>query len=172
MLAILFTYLVARQFLLDKWYSLLAVAILIAIPDFFSQIHRERSEVMICACLMAGIYFFNKIMKIPDEKEDSISFLYWNYCMASFIFDPSILHCNSRSFRNSLSDKQKERFIYSADVVVWNRTDNRCVILYLYYERNKGICSRSRRRKLFSVSRPTDVCERLEVCDLHSLCIL
>ena len=36
LLAILFTYLVARQFLLDKWYSLLAVAILIALPDFFT----------------------------------------------------------------------------------------------------------------------------------------
>ena len=58
LLAIFFTFLVARQFLLSKWYALLAVAILIALPDFFSQIHRERSEIMICACLMMGVFIF------------------------------------------------------------------------------------------------------------------
>ena len=91
LLAILFTYLVARQFLLDKWYSLLAVAILIAIPDFFSQIHRERSEVMICACLMAGIYFFNKIMKIPDEKKKTLSLFFIGIIawLPSFLIHPS-----------------------------------------------------------------------------------
>ncbi len=62
LLAIMFTYLVARQFSLNKWYALLAVATLIALPDFFSQIHRERSEIMICACLMIGVYIFNKLI--------------------------------------------------------------------------------------------------------------
>ena len=75
LLACLFTFLVAKQFSISKWYALLAVAILVAIPDFFSQIHRERSEIMICACLMMGIYAFNKLIYIENGRKKNILLL-------------------------------------------------------------------------------------------------
>ncbi len=75
LLACLFTFLVARQLKLNKWYALLAVAILIAIPDFFNQIHRERSEIMISACLMMGVFVFNNVMRIENETKRKVSLL-------------------------------------------------------------------------------------------------
>lgn len=87
LIACVFTFLVARQFSLNKWYALLAVAILIAIPDFFSQIHRERSEIMIGACLMMGIYFFNRIMAITNENKKTISL----FILGVFSWMPSLL---------------------------------------------------------------------------------
>lgn len=63
LLACVFTFLIARALNLNKWYSLLCVAFLVALPEFFSQVHRERSEIMICASLLGFVYFFINTMK-------------------------------------------------------------------------------------------------------------
>ena len=93
LLALLFTFLVARQFALNKWYALLAVAILIALPDFFSQIHRERSEIMICACLMMGVYIFNKLMQSEESLRKNISLFLFGIIswMPSLLIHPSAI---------------------------------------------------------------------------------
>ena len=63
LLACVFTFLIARALNLNKWYSLLCVTFLVSVPEFFSQVHRERSEIMICASLLGFIYFFISTMK-------------------------------------------------------------------------------------------------------------
>ncbi len=63
LLACVFTFLIARALNLNKWYSLLCVTFLVSVPEFFSQVHRERSEIMICASLLGFIYFFINTMK-------------------------------------------------------------------------------------------------------------
>ena len=61
-LACVFTFLIARALHLNYWYSILCVAFLVSLPEFFSQVHRERSEIMICASLLGFVYFFIKTM--------------------------------------------------------------------------------------------------------------
>lgn len=80
LLACLFTYLVARKLNLNKWYSLLCVAFLVALPDFFAQIHRERSEIMICASLMISVYFFLRIAQVEDQSRKS-----WQYFLLGIL---------------------------------------------------------------------------------------
>lgn len=93
LIACLFTFLVAKQFSLDKWHALLAIAILVAIPDFFAQIHRERSEIMICACLMMGVYFFNRLRNVEAGNRRVLGYfvlgiLSW---MPSLLIHPSAI---------------------------------------------------------------------------------
>ena len=67
LLVCLLTYLMARRFKLSASFSTLAVALLLFFPDFFSQIHRERAELLITAALLAGVLL---MMKAKDEKEE------------------------------------------------------------------------------------------------------
>jgi hypothetical protein len=58
--ACIFTYFLSRRLGLDKWYSLLVVALLAILPEFFSQIHRERSEIIITSCFTGVMLIFLK----------------------------------------------------------------------------------------------------------------
>src|SRR6187399_1221347 len=62
------TWLLARKTGLNKWNALLCVAFLIVLPEFFQQIHYERSEMLICALLIAGILMMMKAFEAQDER--------------------------------------------------------------------------------------------------------
>ncbi len=93
LLALLFTFLVAKQFSFSKWYALFAVAILIALPDFFSQVHRERSEIMICACLMMGVFIFNRLIQSEESTRKNIYLLLFGIIswLPSLLIHPSAI---------------------------------------------------------------------------------
>ena len=63
------TYILARRMKLSKWPALMTVAIVMFIPDFFAQIHRERSEILIGACLLIGLWMFLNALEAENRKQ-------------------------------------------------------------------------------------------------------
>ena len=74
-LACLLTFFLAARMLKDKWVALLSVAWLISIPEFFSQIHRERPEIMICAAYIGGLILFLKAKEEENISRRKLLFL-------------------------------------------------------------------------------------------------
>ncbi|HKR05424.1 MAG TPA: hypothetical protein VJY62_12385 [Bacteroidia bacterium] len=60
------TYKLALKAGLNKNTSLLSAALLIITPEFFSQLHTQRPEMMITAAFLAGLLVFNSILKTED----------------------------------------------------------------------------------------------------------
>ena len=87
LLFLFLTYLLARKLKVEKWPSMLAVALMLFVPDFFAQIHRERSEILIGACLLAGLLLF---LKGRDSEKKSEKLL-WYFIAGLFSWMPSLL---------------------------------------------------------------------------------
>ncbi|CAN5574357.1 hypothetical protein BH11BAC1_BH11BAC1_23160 [soil metagenome] len=83
----LFTYLLARKAGLNKWYSLLCVAVLMALPEFFHQVHRERAEMLICSLLLLGLLMLIKSF----EAQDLTKKRWWLLATGLFAWLPSML---------------------------------------------------------------------------------
>ena len=71
-IACILTFLLARKFGLDKWTSLLSSAMLVVIPEFFQQVHRERPEMVLCALFLLGLLMFFKVLDSKDERTKKI----------------------------------------------------------------------------------------------------
>lgn len=87
LLACWLTYRLAQRFGLSPTYSLLAVVMLMFIPEFFSQIHRERAEILITTCLLIAV---NWMMKAGESDDVSIKRRYY-FLAGLFSWLPSFL---------------------------------------------------------------------------------
>ncbi|MBL0102481.1 MAG: hypothetical protein IPP51_01095 [Bacteroidetes bacterium] len=85
-LLLFMTYLLARRFGLQKWPSLLVVAMIMFLPDFFAQIHRERSEILIGACLMVGLWLFMKALDAETPAKKNL----WYFITGIYSWTPAL----------------------------------------------------------------------------------
>jgi hypothetical protein len=69
------TFMLARRIGLNKWNALLCVSFLIALPEFFQQIHYERSEMLICALLLVAVLMMMKAFETQHENKKRLWYL-------------------------------------------------------------------------------------------------
>ncbi|MEO8085341.1 MAG: hypothetical protein ABI763_00900 [Bacteroidota bacterium] len=83
----LFTFMLAKKFGLNKWFALMCSALLIALPEFFQQVHRERPEMLLCSLLLAGILMLLKALDSDDDKTRKI----WLLAAGLYAWLPSLV---------------------------------------------------------------------------------
>jgi hypothetical protein len=71
-LMLVLTYLLARQFRLSKMAALLAVIILICTPEFFTQLHSNRPEILLGCCLLLFVLLLKKILELKEGRRRKI----------------------------------------------------------------------------------------------------
>ena len=81
------TWVFARRLGMQKWIALMCVAFLAVLPEFFQQVHYERSEMLICALLLAGILMLMNAFREADERRKRM----WYFITGVYAWLPSMV---------------------------------------------------------------------------------